>query len=144
MIDLYYWPTPNGQKISIMLEETGLPHRVVPINISRGDQFEPSFLRVSPNNRMPAIIDHEPMGGERRRHSSRVRSMYLAEKSGKLWSQAARQKYEVAQWVMWQLANQGPKLGENGHFKRASKITSNGDLRHAESASMTRRTGSTA
>ena len=133
MIDLYYWPTPNGQKISIMLEETGLSYRIVPINISRGDQFEPSFLAISPNNRMPAIVDHEPMGGGApiSVFESGAILMYLAEKSGKLWSQEPRQKYEVAQWVMWQLANQGPKLGENGHFKRASKVASNGDLAYA-------------
>ncbi len=133
MIDLYYWPTPNGQKITIMLEETGLPHRVIPINIGRGDQFDPAFLAISPNNRMPVIVDREPLGGGApiSVFESGAILMYLAEKSGKLWPTEPRRKYEVAQWVMWQLANQGPKFGENGHFKRASQNASNGDLAYA-------------
>jgi GSH-dependent disulfide-bond oxidoreductase len=133
MIDLYYWPTPNGQKITIMLEETGLPHRVIPVNIGRGDQFDPAFLAISPNNRMPVIVDHDPAGGGPpiSIFESGAILMYLAEKSGKLWPAELGRKYEVAQWVMWQMANQGPKFGENGHFKRAAQNPSNGDQAYA-------------
>lgn len=133
MIDLFYWPTPNGRKVSIMLEECELPYRIVPVNIGRGDQFKPEFLAISPNNRMPAIIDHEPLGGGApiSVFESGAILMYLAEKAGRLWPQAPRPKYEVAQWVLWQMANQGPKLGECGHFRRAAQNPANGDLAYA-------------
>jgi GST-like protein len=120
MIDLYYWPTPNGKKVTILLEETGLPYRVVPLNIGRGDQFTDDFLKLNPNHRMPAIIDHEPLGGGAPLgiFESGAIMMYLAEKAGQFWPQTPREKYEVTQWVIWQMANQGPKLGEAGHFRR--------------------------
>ena len=120
MIDLYYWPTPNGKKVTILFEEIGLDYRIVPVNIGRGDQFKDNFLGISPNNRMPAIVDHAPKGGGApvAIFESGAIMMYVAEKEGKFWPQETHAKYEVAQWVMWQMANQGPKLGECGHFRR--------------------------
>ncbi|RDJ22431.1 glutathione S-transferase family protein [Bosea caraganae] len=120
MIDLHYWPTPNGKKVAIFLEETGTPYRLVPVNIQRGDQFKPEFLRINPNHRMPVIVDHAPSdgGAPLSVFESGAILFYLAEKTGQLWPQDQRRKYEVAQWVIWQMANQGPKLGEAGHFRR--------------------------
>ncbi|HEX2561189.1 glutathione S-transferase N-terminal domain-containing protein, partial [Phenylobacterium sp.] len=120
MIDVHYWPTPNGKKVTILLEELGVPYRVVPVHIGRGDQFTDDFLKISPNNRMPAIVDHEPLGGGApiSVFESGAIMLYLAEKAGRFWPQEPRAKYEVVQWVMWQMANQGPKTGENGHFRR--------------------------
>ena len=131
MIDLYFWPTGNGKKTVILLEELGLPYTIKPINIGRGDQLTPDFLKISPNGRMPAIVDHEPMGGGApiSIFESGPIMMYLAEKTGRFWPQDPRSKYEVAQWVGWQLANQGPKLGECGHFRRAGPDA--GDLTYA-------------
>jgi GSH-dependent disulfide-bond oxidoreductase len=109
MIDLYYWPTPNGKKVTILLEECGLEYKLVPVNIGRGDQFTEEFLQISPNNRMPAIIDHAPAGGGEpiSVFESGAILMYIAEKTGRFWPQDLRGKYEVAQWIMWQMANQG-------------------------------------
>ncbi|MDX9997626.1 MAG: glutathione S-transferase N-terminal domain-containing protein [Phenylobacterium sp.] len=120
MIDVHYWPTPNGKKVTILLEELDLPYRIVPVHIGRGDQFTDEFLKISPNNRMPAIVDHEPLGGGEpiSVFESGAIMLYLAEKAGRFWPQEPRAKYEVLQWVMWQMANQGPKSGENGHFRR--------------------------
>jgi GST-like protein len=120
MIDLHYWPTPNGKKVSIFLEETGTPYRLVAVNIGRGDQFKPDYLKLNPNHRMPAIVDHEPADGDGPLSvfESGAILFYLAEKTGKFWPQDLRGKYEVTQWVIWQMANQGPKLGEAGHFRR--------------------------
>lgn len=120
MIDVHYWPTPNGKKVTILLEELGLPYRIVPVHIGRGDQFTDDFLKISPNNRMPAIVDHEPPGGGGpiSVFESGAIMLYLAEKAGRFWPQEPRAKYEVVQWVVWQMANQGPKTGENGHFRR--------------------------
>src|SRR5438477_2185823 len=128
MIDLYFWPTGNGKKIIILLEELGLPYTIKPINIGRGDQLTPEFLKISPNGRMPAIIDHEPMGGGApiSIFESGPIMMYLAEKTGRFYPQDQGSKYDVAQWVGWQLANQGPKLGEQGHFRRAAESGNNG------------------
>jgi GST-like protein len=133
MIDLYFWPTGNGKKIIILLEELGVPYTIKPINIGRGDQLTPDFLRISPNGRMPAIVDDEPMGGVApiSIFESGPIMMYLAEKSRRFWPQDPRGKYEVAQWVGWQLANQGPKLGEQGHFRRAAESGNHGDLTYA-------------
>jgi GST-like protein len=133
MIDLYFWPTGNGKKTIILLEELGLPYTIKPINIGRGDQLTPDFLKISPNGRMPAIVDHEPMGGGGpiSIFESGPIMMYLAEKTVRFWPQDPRSKYEVAQWVGWQLANQGPKLGEQGHFRRAAESGNNGDLSYA-------------
>ena len=121
MIDVHYWPTPNGKKVTILLEELGIPYRIVPVHIGRGDQFEDGFLKISPNNRMPAIVDTTPTDGGApiSVFESGAIMLYLAEKEGRFWPQAdQRAKYEVLQWVMWQMANQGPKTGERGHFSR--------------------------
>jgi GST-like protein len=130
MIDLFYWPTPNGWKITIMLEECSLPYTIKPVNIGRGDQLSADFLRLSPNGRMPAIVDHDPMGGGApiKIFESGAIMMYLAEKTGKFWPQEPHLKYEISQWVLWQAANQGPKFGEQGFFRRAAKDPKHGDL----------------
>jgi GST-like protein len=118
MIDAYYWPTPNGWKLSIALEEMELPYQVVPVNIGRGEQFEADFLEISPNNRMPAIVDHEPPGGGAplALFESGAILLYLAEKSGRFLPTAPRERYDVIQWVMWQMGGLGPMLGQHGHF----------------------------
>jgi GST-like protein len=118
MIDVYYWPTPNGKKVTIFLEEAAAPYRVIPLDIGRGDQLDQSYLKLNPNHRMPAIVDHDPGddGGPLAVFESAAILFYLAEKTGKFWSQDIRAKYQVAQWVIWQAANQGPKIGEYGHF----------------------------
>lgn len=121
MIDVHYWPTPNGKKVTILLEELGIPYNIVPVRIGVGDQFTDDFLKISPNNRMPAMVDHAPKGGGApiSVFESGAIMMYLAEKEGRFWPQDdIRAKYEVTQWVMWQMANQGPKTGERGHFSR--------------------------
>jgi GST-like protein len=122
MIDVHYWPTPNGKKVTILLEELGIPYRIVPLNIGRGDQFTAEFLAINPNHRMPAIVDTDPKGGggPLSVFESGAILFYLAEKEGRFWPQDdLHAKYEVAQWVVWQMANQGPKIGERGHFHRA-------------------------
>lgn len=120
MIDLHYWPTPNGKKVSIALEELELEYRIVPCNIGRGDQFAEEFLAISPNNRMPALVDHEPLGGGEplALFESGAMLLYLAEKCGALQGDTAHERFQVMQWVVWQMANQGPKMGECGHFTR--------------------------
>ena len=120
MIDLHYWPTPNGKKVTILLEELGTPYKIVPVNIGRGDQFTDAFLEMNPNHRMPVMVDHEPKGGGKPIviFESGAIMMYLAEKAGKFYPQDLRTKYEVNQWLIWQMANQGPKSGECGHFRR--------------------------
>lgn len=120
-IEVFYWPTPNGKKVTILLEELGVPYEVTPLNIGRGDQFGERFLSINPNNRMPAIVDHAPKdGGEPVAvFESGAILLYLAEKFGRFWPQEdVRAKYDVVQWVFWQMANQGPKTGERGHFWR--------------------------
>jgi GST-like protein len=123
MIDLHYWPTPNGWKITIMLEELGLPYRVVPVNIGRGEQFRPEFLAISPNNRMPAIVDTEPPGGGEpvAVFESGAILMYLAEKTGRLLPADLRGRYDAVQWVMWQMGGLGPMLGQAHHFRVYAK-----------------------
>ena len=120
MIDLFYWPTPNGRKVTILLEEAEIAYNLIPLNIGLGDQFKPEYLKLNPNHRMPTIVDHAPKGGGAPIgvFESGAIMMYLAEKAGKFWPQATRMKYEVTQWVVWQMANQGPKFGECGHFRR--------------------------
>jgi GST-like protein len=120
MIDLHYWPTPNGKKVTILLEECGSSYRIVPCSIGQGDQFKHSFLAISPNNRMPAMVDTEPAdGGEPLTlFESGAIMLYLAEKAGQFYPQELRQRHEVNQWLIWQMANQGPKTGECGHFRR--------------------------
>jgi GST-like protein len=123
MIDLYYWPTPNGWKISIMLEECGLPYRALPVDIGAGDQFKPEFLRISPNNRMPAIVDPEPMGGGKplALFESGAILEYLADKTGQLLPKAGPARYTTLQWVHWQVANLGPMMGNANHFKNYAR-----------------------
>ncbi len=131
MIDVHYWPTPNGKKVTILLEECGLPYRIVPCHIGRGDQFVDEFLRISPNNRMPAIVDRDPPGGGEpiAVFESGAIMMYLAEQAGRFCPQDLRGRTEVNQWIMWQMANQGPKTGERGHFGRLGE--SAGDQSYA-------------
>ena len=117
-IDLYYWPTPNGWKITIMLEECSLPYTVIPVDISRGDQFKPQFLAISPNNRMPAIVDHDgPEGSPISIFESGAILQYLGRKTGKFYGRDERGRVEVDQWLFWQMANLGPKAGEANHFR---------------------------
>lgn len=117
MIDLYYWPTPNGHKIPIMLEECGLEYRVKPVNMLRGEQFRPVFLKINPNNKIPAIVDHDGPGGEPiKLFESGAILQYLAEKTGKFMPRAKRGRYEVLQWLTFQVANVGPMFGQCGHF----------------------------
>ncbi len=120
MIDLHYWPTPNGKKVTILLEEAELPYRVVPCKIGAGDQFKDAFLSISPNNRMPAMVDQKPADGgpPLALFESGAIMLYLAEKAGRFYPQALRARHEVNQWLIWQMANQGPKSGECGHFRR--------------------------
>ena len=131
MIDVHYWPTPNGKKVTVLLEECGMPYRIVPCNIARGDQFTDEFLHMNPNHRMPVIVDHEPAdgGGPLSVFESGAIMRYLAEKAGKFYPKDLRGRTEVDQWVMWQMANQGPKLGECGHFRRLGD--SQGDQSYA-------------
>src|SRR4029077_1610962 len=117
-IDLYYWPTPNGWKITVMLEECALPYAVIPVDISKGDQFKPQFLAISPNNRMPAIVDHDgPDGGTISIFESGAILQYLGRKTGKFYLRDERGRVEVEQWLFWQMANLGPKAGEANHFR---------------------------
>ena len=120
MIDLYYWTTPNGHKITIFLEETGLPYKIFPVNISKGDQFKPEFLAISPNNRIPAIVDHEPKDGGKpiAVFESGAILLYLAEKIGKFLYMDPRRKVEVTQWLFWQMGGLGPMAGQNHHFSQ--------------------------
>jgi len=121
MIDLYYWPTPNGHKVTIFLEETGLEYRIVPVNIRKGEQFAPEFLKISPNNRMPAIVDTDGPGGKPfSLFESGAILLYLAEKTGKLMPSETRARYRVIEWLMFQMANVGPMLGQAGHFRNAA------------------------
>ncbi len=118
MIDLYYWPTPNGHKITMFLEETGLPYSIHWVDIGKGDQFKPEFLAISPNNRMPAIVDHKPTGGGApiSVFESGAILLYLSEKTGKFIPAHLRGRVEVLQWLFWQMGGLGPMAGQNGHF----------------------------
>jgi GST-like protein len=120
MIDLYYWPTPNGHKITMFLEETGLEYRIVPVNIGTGAQFEPAFLAIAPNNRMPAIVDSAPSGGGAPLavFESGAILLYLAEKSAQLLPRELHARFGVLQWLFWQMAGLGPMAGQNHHFNR--------------------------
>jgi GST-like protein len=120
MIDLYYWTTPNGHKISIFLEEAGLPYNVHPINISKNEQFQPHFLKISPNNRIPAIVDHEPVdGGEPLSvFESGAILLYLAEKTGQFLPKDLRGRQLALQWLFWQMGGLGPMAGQNHHFSQ--------------------------
>lgn len=120
MIDLYYWPTPNGHKVAMFLEETAVPYRIVPVNIGAGEQFKPDFLAISPNNRMPAIVDHRPIDGGApiAVFESGAILLYLADKSEQFIPSAVRGRTEVTQWLFWQVAGLGPMAGQNHHFAR--------------------------
>jgi len=117
MIDLYYAPTPNGWKISIMLEEISIPYKVIPVNLGKGDQFKPEFLAISPNNRMPAIIDHDGFEGQQVSvFESGAILMYLGEKTGKFFPQTPPEKTRVLEWLFWQVGGLGPMAGQLSHF----------------------------
>ena len=117
MIDLYYAPTPNGWKITIMLEECSMPYSVIPVDLGKGDQFKPDFLKISPNNRMPAIVDHEgPSGNEISIFESGAILMYLGEKSGKFLPKNTLQRFRVLEWLFWQVGGLGPMAGQVSHF----------------------------
>jgi GST-like protein len=120
MLELYYWPTPNGHKITMFLEEVGAAYRIVPVDISKGDQFKPEFLAFSPNNRMPAIIDRAPAdGGEPITvFESGAILVYLAQKTGRLWQSDRRGQKAVLEWLFWQVGGLGPMAGQNHHFSR--------------------------
>ncbi len=118
MIDLYYWTTPNGHKVTMFLEEAEIPYRIVPINIGKGDQFQPEFLQIAPNNRIPAIVDTEPAGGGDpiSVFESGAILLYLAEKTGKCIPSDLRGRVETLQWLFWQMGGLGPMAGQNHHF----------------------------
>jgi len=131
MIDVHYWPTPNGKKVTVLLEECGIDYNVVYCRIGAGDQFKDEFLSISPNNRMPAIVDTDPGDGGPpiSVFESGACLMYIAEKTGQFGGRDNRERWEVCQWLMWQMANQGPKTGEWGHFARLED--SEGDQSYA-------------
>jgi GST-like protein len=118
MIDLHYWTTPNGHKVTMFLEETGLKYNVIPVNIGKGEQFKADFLKVSPNNRIPALVDHEPKGGGApiSVFESGAMLVYLAEKTGKFMPVSGAVRYDVMQWLFWQMGGLGPMSGQNNHF----------------------------
>ena len=119
MIDVYFWPTPNGHKVTIALEELALPYSVIPINIGKGDQFNSEFLKISPNNKMPAIVDSDGPGGKPISiFESGAILIYLAEKTGRLMPWEARGRYKVLEWLIFQMASVGPMLGQVHHFRR--------------------------
>jgi GST-like protein len=117
-IDLYFWPTPNGLKITVFLEEAGLPYRIIPVNIGKGDQFKPEFLAISPNNRMPAIVDPDgPDGKPISVFESGAILQYLGRKTGKFYPADERTRVDVEQWLMWQMGGLGPMAGQANHFR---------------------------
>jgi len=118
MIDLYYWPTPNGHKVTMFLEEVGLPYTIKPVNIGKGEQFDPGFLKIAPNNRMPAIVDHAPADGGApiTLFESGAILLYLAEKTGRFIPADVHGRAEVLQWLFWQMGGLGPMAGQNHHF----------------------------
>ena len=130
MIDLYYWTTPNGHKITMFLEETGLAYKVFPINIGKGDQFKPEFLAIAPNNRIPAMLDHEPKGGGKpiSIFESGAMLLYLAEKTGKFLPADIYGRYDAIQWTFWQMGGLGPMAGQNHHFRNYAQEKT--QLRH--------------
>jgi GST-like protein len=118
MLDLHYWTTPNGHKITIFLEETGLAYRIIPVDIGKGEQFKSSFLAIAPNNRIPALVDHQPAGGGEpiAVFESGAILMYLAEKTGQFLPRDLRPRTDAIQWLFWQMGNLGPMAGQNNHF----------------------------
>lgn len=124
MIDVYYWPTPNGHKVTLFLEEAGLPYTLKPVDITKGEQFKPEFLRVSPNNKIPAIVDHAPADGGPSLpvFESGAILLYLAEKTGRFLPRDLRGRVEVTEWLVWQVAGFGPMLGQNHHFSQYAPV----------------------
>lgn len=120
MLDLYYWPTPNGKKVTILLEECGVDYNVIALPIATGAQFSDEFLTINPNGRMPALVDHAPRdgGAPLSVFESGAIMLYIAERTGQFMPLDVRGRYQILQWVMWQMANQGPKTGELGHYRR--------------------------
>jgi GSH-dependent disulfide-bond oxidoreductase len=118
MIDVYFWPTGNGKKVTIMLEECGMKYNVIPVNINKGDQFKPEFLAISPNNKMPAIVDHEVSGEAFSLFESGAILQYLAEKTGKLLPRDTHGRFQTLAWVYWQVGGLGPMAGQAHHFLR--------------------------
>jgi len=118
MIDLYYWTTPNGHKVTMFLEETGLEYRIIPVNIGRGEQFNPDFLKIAPNNRIPAMVDHAPPAGAAAISvfESGAMLLYLAEKTGKFLATDLATRTDTLQWLFWQMGGLGPMAGQNHHF----------------------------
>jgi GST-like protein len=131
MIDFYYWPTPNGWKVSIMFEETGLPFTLQPVNIGQGDQFKPEFLKISPNARMPAIVDHDAPDGPLPVFESGAILVHLAEKAGRFMPTSARGRKECLEWLFWQVGNLGPMAGQLSHFVNYAKSVQAGDHEYA-------------
>ncbi|MDC3743300.1 glutathione S-transferase N-terminal domain-containing protein [Pseudomonas syringae pv. syringae] len=123
MIDLHYWTTPNGHKITLFLEEAGLPYTIFPVNIGKDEQFKAEFLKIAPNNRIPAIVDHQPAdgGAPLSLFESGAILLYLAEKTGQFIPQDLRGRQEVSQWLFWQMGRLGPMAGQNHHFNRFAK-----------------------
>jgi GST-like protein len=123
MIDLYYWPTPNGHKITIFLEEASLPYKIIPVNIGQGDQFAPDYLRISPNNKMPAIVDNYPAdkGAPISVFESGAILLYLADKTQEFLAHKIRERNEILEWLFWQVGGLGPMAGQNHHFNLYAK-----------------------
>jgi len=133
MIELYYWPTPNGWKVSIMLEECGLPYEIKPVNIGRGDQFDPVFLAIAPNNRMPAIVDPDGPGGTPISvFESGAILQYLGRKTGKFYPADERKRVKVDEWLFWQMAGLGPMTGQAGHFRHYQPANAYGVKRYTD------------
>ncbi|HUO19002.1 MAG TPA: glutathione S-transferase N-terminal domain-containing protein, partial [Steroidobacteraceae bacterium] len=120
MLDVYYWGTPNGLKIKLFLEEAQLPYRIIPVDIGKGEQFKPEFLRISPNNRIPAVVDNEPADGgpPLSLFESGAILLYLAEKTGRFIPADLRGRAQTLQWLFWQVGGLGPMAGQNGHFNQ--------------------------
>lgn len=125
MVEVYFWPTPNGYKILLFLEETGLPHELKPVDITKGEQFDPAYLKISPNNKMPALVDREPADGGPPLpiFESGAILLYLAEKTGRLCPAAPRARLEALQWLFWQVGGLGPMAGQNHHFRNYAPET---------------------
>ena len=131
MIDFYYWPTPNGWKVAIMLEETGLPYTLKPVNIGAGDQFKPDFMAISPNARMPAIVDHDTPDGPVSVFESGAILIHLADKTGRFMPTTAKGRKECLEWLFWQVGNLGPMAGQLSHFVNYAKSMQEGDHTYA-------------
>jgi GSH-dependent disulfide-bond oxidoreductase len=132
LIDLYYWPTPNGWKVSILLEELGLPYNLKLVNISKGDQFEPDFLKISPNNRMPAIVDYDVDGAPVTVFESGAILLYLAEKYGRFIPGDSAGRVQVIEWLFWQMGGLGPMMGQLSHFTNYAPQLTDSDISYSQ------------